>query len=118
MSGETKRGPNGETLGVDGPAQADAHRDLLERNGYNAVKAATLTAAKAAGNVPPEAIDAAIDYTERAIERLRVSLEVGATPARRQAEYELRVLNACRAFRLELGRIDADQATRDRIQTR
>lgn len=100
---------------IDGDAGAPAGSELLERNGFNAIRTSTLGAAQAAGSIPAEAIEAAIAFAQRAIPRLRVSRDPQAAQALRQAEYELRILNAVRIFRRELGRIDEAQAARDRL---
>lgn len=77
---------------------ARKHDELLDNiltvNGFNAIKAQILGAAQAAAGVPQEAFEAALRYTDQAIDRLRLDLDPRAKAALEQAEYERALITA------------------------
>jgi hypothetical protein len=94
----------------------DKHKDLLERNGYQAVRAEIMRAPATAGGIPLEVFDAAIAFTEASIGRLKLDTDERADAALKQADYELEVMKATRRYRAILGEIDDKQRARQALE--
>lgn len=107
----------GRDSDTDPTTSDDPARALLELNGYQTIRAELLGHAQAVANVPPEAIDAAVTFAERAMRRLRVSTNPQAADALERNDAELRLLRLVRTFRRELGKQAEQQAARARIVT-
>lgn len=75
---------------------------MLELNGFNAVRAEVLGVVEKLNAVPADAIEAAIRYSDRAGERLRVDPHPDAREALRVAERQSRFLKLARRWRREL----------------
>lgn len=92
--------------------------NLLEVNGFNAVRAEVVNAVSVLERIPPEAYEAGKTYAERAAARMRLDTTIPAehrAQAIRQAERDVAVFEAARRFRRELERVAERIATRERI---
>lgn len=89
--------------------------NLLELNGYNAVRHEARAALSTLAAIPPEALDAALEFAHRTRDRFKSSPDARAHKALEGAELDVTILSVARRTVRELERLGERKAARDRI---